>query len=453
MGITNGIITNMGVKIAANGSGDLQQSFGSSQASQAWYFSTAPIKMGAMKKPFLNTTVIFADMNARDTARANANYGLTIPTMTLAEIRAMTGDGWELHRPNGTSYPRRAQDFEGYYHGAPDATLYCTKDSNTIVANTINANALNPCAFFVYQKSGYLKYGRPDPAAGTVKEEDGRNSAQRGACLELKDLKAGGAYIANSSAQSVLTNPHLGILVFNGNTLKGFAGCTEKLVDSQATQQNDMFIVRLAAFSSLGVGTFTGKACIRYGSELGGYNYVPLPAISGVCYNNFTVKIGGQDMYDAYQVNVKEDGTPSAATSAVRLRTTSTTVYVTIKVHNGSGIMHDTDPDPSEINKWILVTSRAGSVTPRDGSGDKTQFDPITSTPYSITPAAMHMDVNGDCLISYQLRQVWSPNPAGQLPISAGSLTLTCNLYYGSTSAPFNRPVTGQIPLDIVYGT
>ena len=156
-------------------------------------------------------------------------------------------------------------------------------------------------------------------------------------------------------------------------------------------------------------------------------------------------------MYDAYQVNVKTDGTPSAAGGAVRLRTTSTTVYVTIKVHNGSGIVHDTNPASSEINKWFIVTERTGSVTPMDGSGAKTQFNNITSTPYDMTPAAMHMDVNGDCLISYQLRQVWSPNPASPISISAGSLSLKCTLYYGSTSAPFNRPTSGQLLLDIEY--
>lgn len=435
----------MGTTIGPSANGDLQTAFGVSQMGKAWFFSTAPIRMGAKNKPFLNTSPTFTDMNARDTARASANYGITIPTMTEAEIRAMTGEGWTLHRPNGTSYPRRAQDFEGYYNAAPYAPLYCTKNSNTIVANVINSNSLNPCAFFVYEKSGQLAYGVPDATAGTTRNSDGRTTAQRNACLELADLKAGSSLITD------LTNPYLGIVVFSGTTLKGFAGCTEKLVASQSTWLPDMYIVRLAAFSALGVGTFTGKACVRYGSAVGGYGYVPLPAISGVCNNNFTVKIGGQDMYDAYQVNVKTDGTPSAAGSAVRLRTTSTTIYVTIKVHNGSGIVHDTAP--GDVNKWILVTNLNGSVVKRGESSSTTVNRDVTSTPYNYTPAAMHMDVNGDCLISYQITNCWSPTQGQVVAISSGSISLTCRLYYNSTSAPFNRPASGQLLLDIVYGT
>lgn len=436
----------MGKKIAANGiGGDLQAAFHSSRKSHSWYFSDAPIKMGAKNKPFLDTTVIFANMNERDTARVNANYGLTIPTMTQAEIQAMTGDGWTLHRPDGTSYPQRAQqDFEGYYHDAPYAPLYCTAP-DTIVANIINSNSVNPCAFFVYQKSGQLADKQPDAAGGTSTTSAGRSSTQIAACLEASELKADSTIITS------LTNPYLGIAVFSGTTFKGFAGCTSKLIASQSTRDNDMFIVRLAAFSALGVGTYTGKACIRYGSVLEGYGYVPLPAISGVCNNNFTVKVGGQDMYDAYQVNVKTDGTPSAAGSAVTLRTTSTTIYVTIKVHNSSGIVHDTAA--GDVNKWILVTNLNGSVVQRGQSSSTPVNRDVTSTPYNYTPAAMHMDVNGDCLISYQITNCWSPNAGQVVAIDSGNISLTCRLYYDSTSAPFNRPTSGQLLLDIEYGT
>jgi len=444
MSVSGGIITGMGTTIGPSANGDLQTAFGVSQMGKAWFFSTAPIRMGAKNKPFLNTSPTFTDMNARNTARANANYGLTIPTMTQAEIQAMTGEGWTLHRPNGTSYPRRAQDFEGYYHAAPYAPLYCTAPA-TIVANTINSNSLNPCAFFVYQKSGQLADKQPDATGGTSTTSAGRSSTQIAACLEASELKADSTIITS------LTNPYLGIAVFSGTTFKGFAGCTSKLIASQSTRDNDMFIVRLAAFSALGVGTYTGKACIRYGSAVGGYGYVPLPAISGVCNNNFTVKIGGQDMYDAYQVNVKTDGTPSAAGSAVRLRTTSTTIYVTIKVHNGSGIVHDTAS--GDVNKWILVTNLNGSVVKRGESSSTPVNRDVTSTPYNYTPAAMHMDVNGDCLISYQITNCWSPTQGQVVAISSGSISLTCRLYYNSTSAPFNRPSSGQLLLDIVYGT
>lgn len=436
MGITNGIITNMGTKLAVNGSGDLQTAFGSSQASQAWYFSSAPIKMGAMKKPFLNTTVIFADMNARDTARVNANYGLTIPACTAAQILAAD---WTLHRPNGTSYPRRALDFEGYYHGAPDAPLYCTKDSDTIVANTINADALNPCAFFVYQKSGQLADKQPDASGGTSTTSAGRNSTQIAACLQASELKTDGGTLLTS-----LTNPYLGIAIFNGSSLVGFAGCTSKLVASQSTRDNDMFIVRLASFTGIAAGTYTGKACIRYGS-LSGYNYVPLPSISGVCRNTFTVKIGGADMYTYWKRGLSKTNTTSSTGS---IRTTGSTVYATIRIQNNSGITHSTDP--ANYNKWILVVSVTGTV---NGSSIAPPNRRLTMKSY---PAGMAM-ANGQSIdVTFQIDRIWNNDPTkAAVVVTSGSINIEAYLYYndGGADSAFTRGAAAQqAALSVTYG-
>lgn len=439
MSVSSGIITNMGKKLGVSSDGDLQVVFSTSQTGQAWFFASAPIRMGAKYKPFNNTSVTFADMNARNTARANANYGLTIPTMTQAEIQAMTGDGWTLHRPNGTSYPRRAQDFEGYYNAAPYAPLYCTA-SATIVANTINSNSLNPCAFFVYQKSGQLADKQPDAAGGTSTTSAGRSSTQIAACLEASELKADSTIITS------LTNPYLGIAVFSGTTFKGFAGCTSKLIASQSTRDNDMFIVRLAAFTGIGLGTYTGKACIRYGSELGGYMYVPLPAISGVCYNNFTVKIGGADLYTYSKRGLS---TSNTASSTGTITTTLSTVYVTIRVTAPAGIAHQSNASNSG---WTLVTTVTGKVngfniTPPDRRLSMANYYPGTSTFLSI-PAGGSTD------ITFRIDKVWNQDPTSSATVvTSGYVDIECYLKYssGGVDTDFTRAAQ-QTVLRVNYG-
>ena len=441
MSVSGGIITGMGKKLGVSSDGDLQVAFGSSQKGQAWFFSTAPIRMGAKYKPFLNTSAVFADMNARNTARANANYGITIPTMTQAEIQAMTGAGWTLHRPDGTSYPRRAQDFEGYYNAAPYAPLYCTAPA-TIYASTINVNSGSPCAFFVYEKSGQLAYGAPSATAGTVAGSDGRTTAQRNACLELADLKAGSSLITD------LTNPYLGIAVFSGTTFKGFAGCTEKLVASQSQTQNDMFITRLSAFTGIAAGTYTGKACVRYGNAVVGYNYVPLPAISGVCYNNFTVKIGGADIYTYAKRGLSTSNTVS---STGTITTNLSTVYVTIRVTNPSILPQQSNASNSG---WILVVTITGKVnglniTPPNRRVSMANYYPGTSTFLTI-PA------NGYTDITFRIDKIWNQDPSGAAAIvSSGNIDIECYLKYnqGGSDTDFTRaPASQQNALKVIYG-
>lgn len=437
MAIQNDIIVGMGSKLTTGGTGDLQKAFNSSQKSQAWFFSTAAIKMAAKYKPFNNTTAVFASETARNTARANANYGLTIPACTAAQILAAN---WTLHRPNGTTYPRRALDFEGYYRGAPDAPLYCTKDGDTITANTINANALNPCAFFVYQKSGQLADKQPDASGGISTTSAGRSSTQIAACLEASELKTDGGTLLTS-----LTNPYLGIAVFNGSSLVGFAGCTSKLVASQSTRDNDMFIVRLAAFTGIAAGTYTGKACIRYGS-LSGYNYVPLPAISGVCQNTFTVKIGGADMYTYWKRGLSKTNTTS---STGTLRTTGSTVYATIRIQNNSGITHSTAP--ANYNKWILVVTITGTV---NGSSITPPDRRLTMKTY---PAGMVM-ANGESIdVTFKIDKIWNNNPAqAAVTVTSGSISIEAYLYYndGGADSAFTRgAATQQTALLVTYGS
>lgn len=442
MSITNGIITNMGRKLGPSANGDLQSAFGSSQNSQAWYFSTAPIKLGAMKKPFLNTTAIFANMQAREDARVAANYGLTIPELTPAQIVNSSYVKWTLHRPDGTSYPRRAQDFEGYYHGAPDAPVYCTAPGNSILVNVINVYALNPCAFFVYHKDGALKDCAPDSSGGCGQTgSGGRNTTQIAACLSVGEVKTDGGAILTD-----LTNPRLG-LAFNVNSTLKFVGCTANLTATQSQRNNNMFVMNKASFNGIALGTYTATACIRFG-DLTGYKYVPLPAVSGICNNIFTLEIGGIDKYTYWKRGLSASNTSSGTGT---IRTTLSTVYATIRVQNNSGMDHLSDAD---VSGWILVVTITGTVNGLDINPPARRitmrnFYPGTSTFLTIPNG-------GTTDILFQIDKIWNQDPTeAAVVVSSGSIDIEAYLYYnaGGADTAFTRaPAAQQQLLHVNYG-
>ena len=115
------ITSRIGTVIAADGTGDLQVCFGSSQKSKYWYFVTnaANINKWARFKPF-RTNASYNDHydstnSARLAAAAAVNYGLSAPSGQSNFLNTM-GNSWPYANPRGTSYnePLRVQDFEGY---------------------------------------------------------------------------------------------------------------------------------------------------------------------------------------------------------------------------------------------------------------------------------------------------------------------------------------------------
>ena len=79
MSVSNGRVTNMGTVIAADGTGDLQKIFGTSQKSKAWFFTTAPINVFSKYKPVTLPAGI-TDVPGRLTEAQYrlANYGISI---------------------------------------------------------------------------------------------------------------------------------------------------------------------------------------------------------------------------------------------------------------------------------------------------------------------------------------------------------------------------------------
>ena len=127
----------MGKKLGVSNDGELQDVFGSSQKSHAYFFSDAvDINMFAKYKPFIpasgsgyyNDHFTAADgtpntTGDRYTAASNAYFGLTPPakraTANLVATAITGGDKWVYTRPVQGQNPLRALDFEGYDHLAP----------------------------------------------------------------------------------------------------------------------------------------------------------------------------------------------------------------------------------------------------------------------------------------------------------------------------------------------
>ena len=390
------------------------------------------IKGGAMYKPFQNTNPNYPSDADWIAALTGANYGLYVPVCNTANLLAAQ---FSYLRPTGNPYWYRVLDFNHYYEGAPDWPVSCPSPS-TIVANIINVNAANPCAFFVYHKTGALADKSPDASSGTSTTSAGRSSTQIDYCLAVGEVKA-----SNGTLLTSLTNPYLGMALYQGSTYKGFAGCTSKLVASQTTRDNNMFITPLSSFTGFAAGTYTGKACIRYGSEVGGYGYIPLPN------STFTVKVGGADMYTYWKRGLSTSNTTS---SVGIIRTTLSTVYITIRVQNNSGIAHQSNASNSN---WILVTTVTGTVNgasiSRSSRLTMNNYYPGTSTFVAIANG-------GTNDITFRLDRIWNSDPSQPADVvSSGFITIDAELKYnsGGVDSNFTRGAdTQQAALSVTYG-
>lgn len=454
MAIQNDMIVGMGSKLTTGGTGDLQKAFNSSQKSQAWFFSTAAIKIAAKYKPFNNTTVVFASETARDTARANANYGLTIPKFTAASD--LIDADWTLHRPNGTSYPRRAKDFEGYYRGAPDVPVCCTWPNDDIVINLINENVSISVPFFVYQKEGLLKDWRPDSSAGMVRPTTTRSNAQIDAICAISELNASGGAVITS-----LDSPYLGLAIFSGTTLKKFVGCRSQLVAKQEDViENNMFILHGTDITEM-IGTYTAVPCIRYKRDAVNYGYIPLPKGTGNVYKNkFNLIIGGADKYKAWQRGVSLTSTIPQSPASMITMTSSTLqnyVYVIVRVQNLSGIEHYSTQ--SGLSHWYLHTWLSGEVRFR-GDEDTTPIGrTVSAGVYNPGPFTIANDGTVDLV--FRIPNIWSVNASDTArQIDAGMVTLSIaptdeGLKYVTTSGTdsFGKDSMLSQLLTIKYGT
>ena len=126
MAVVNGRIVGMGRVIAADGQGDLQVMFQSSQMSKAWYFDptrNTRINKWSAYKPFRYNgrfPDLFTDNNsARRAAAQSVNFGLKAPTARQNDFTLTFGDVWTYDYPQQNIDPLRTQDFEGYWDGAP----------------------------------------------------------------------------------------------------------------------------------------------------------------------------------------------------------------------------------------------------------------------------------------------------------------------------------------------
>ena len=147
MGWTGKILNGVGgfTKIAANGLGDLQRALGRSGNNSHLQLicdidsngnPVGAIRPMAKYKSFRNSTLVFSSWNARNTARASARYGLSVPSdfAPNAAGDAKYPSAWTYLPPryNNTADAKRAEDF--------------IKDTTTATAG-YDPNAVAPLAF------------------------------------------------------------------------------------------------------------------------------------------------------------------------------------------------------------------------------------------------------------------------------------------------------------------
>jgi len=431
MSVTNGKISNrIGVVIAADGvSGDLQKIFGVAVTRKQWYFTAAPINPCSKCKPFRSTTAFTDHYNSPSSARLAAlvlaNYGIILPSCTASELRTAE---CTYNRPTA-SHLLRTQDFEQYYHLAPGA-IACCPMASTIVINAINLNGNPRIVFFVYQKSGMLADKSPDPVNGISSASAGRTSEYINAICDLSDLKVQGEHVTAYE----LTNPHLGLAIYDGTTFKGFFGCTSALVASQQVTDINMYGFPSTLITGL-TGEYTAIACIRYGTTQ--FKYIPLQGFGGYS-RAFSLKIGGAEYYTYTLRGLAETNVVSANNT---LTTTDT------------GIAHQTST--ATAGYWVLRTRITGTITRRGISNniDRTQESTMANY-YPGTGQSLTIAKDGYADITFALSKIWN-NDASQpaAALDSGRLTLACSLVYktGSGEQAFTRGASQPL-LTVIYG-
>lgn len=424
------ILTKPFTKIGVS-QGDLEKALGvSTKKTQIQLFTETDIKIAAKYKPFQNTTALFSTSGTtsgdRQTAREAANYGLTIPNCNTTQLRTAN---WSYNKPNGTSYPFRALDFDGYYADPPLAPVYCTWPDDDIVVNIINSNSVTTVPFFVYQKSGQLADRKPSPTAGidmTTSGAANRTSAQKNAICDLEDLTVQGAgqfYPDPTTGDGGLTNPYLGLAIYDGTSFKKFASCRDKLIRSQSQTRLEMFQLYSQDYISGLMGSFTAVACIRHGSS-SNYQYIPLPGGNGF-KNTFNLTIGGAEKYTFWQRGLSKTSTiPQNPAETITMTSANfqNNIYVIVRVQNLSGIEHYSDPNNAA--NWYLYIWLSGSVRTQASETPQTIGRMVRAGIYNA--GSFSIAAGGTIDLIFNIPRIWNVDPDVQpSQIDAGEVTLT----------------------------
>lgn len=267
-------------KLAGNGQGDLQLALKSSQISQIGLFANGTINPHAIYKAFKNANGSFADIAARNAARAADLYGFTSRPSFYPDVNP--NNVWLYTRPSLPNYALRADDF---VYGGNDARGYQANAAPcfTITVGQLKKGASQQSNVIVWVNDAYNNSGR---------EGNGRTWVS-GNSLSLSDLMSGYMsyyltllFIVNGTKNVVITKYTLATLLL----ANGIPTTIELYIDGNGSSNPsipnlssaaDGSVVTVVAYAQ-GTGPSSGLNYQTITSNLDAYNGYSLAFESGI---------------------------------------------------------------------------------------------------------------------------------------------------------------------------
>lgn len=427
MSYNNGLILSPVTNDRENG--DIQQALGVTTTDVGELCTHANINRFSRYKP--NSLEGYDQPS--DALILNDRYALDAIATTIRSNLATMSLAWSYRGARAPYY--RQHDFHRYYNGA--IVPFMQANGQSLLVDLVSGNA-NPALFYLLMRSGALANKPFSSTSGIASSGTAVPSTRLDYCISAEDLgfSDGGSY------HSIL-GAYLGLVIFQGTTYMGEIW-SSRAVAQLSTRYNDMFIVPTDDLD-LGIGTYIAVACAKKteGSRvyyMPVYDDAPYPA-------RFTLSVGGVDYYKQDRVGLATSANGSTTTM---LRTTSSTVYVRMRIYNNTG--HSVTL-PVSGTKFMLSTQVQGTVVDQGGTHaiDRTQSS--VSIQYPASDITIADGGYGDMV--FRLDNIWS-NDATTQPtmIESGSISIKPTLAFNRGGVQTSFPLYGfERVLSCVYGS
>lgn len=393
---------------------------------------------------------------ATATEREDGNYGLSVPEYSnIASLRNTTAR-WKYEK--GSWY--RLDDFDDYYHYAP-VPVTCPV-GGTVVINAVNELGRTSIPFYMLSLGGNRTtnwhYNRALDGTSGMASSDAVPSGYRGYCIAIEDVNT------DNNNPLINNDAKFGLALFTGSSSLTYHSsyfCSEYIRNDLTARENDMFLL---SSESLPTGSFTAIPCIRLGNPIAEVgqtaelSYVPLcryPIDTGATYPcRFSLNVGGTDLYSVVALGVAVNATDSPQT---RLTTTSSTVYLFVRVTNNSGADSQTSPGDT-LPYWAQVPTLTGNVTYGDstywhGSRDATSVLVSTVSGQQVVQAFTIPDGGTQTLV-FRIDRIWSGTSGdySKFVESGSTVGIVQHLFYRPSGAGTEFTSGIQPLIEITHG-
>lgn len=268
-----------------------------------------------------------------------ARFGVFGPAFTSVNNLKTESLDWTYERPAAPYF--RIKDFLGYFHDAIPCFMQAA--GATFVLDLVQTAPDTFPFYLLFGDGSQYKKNKPFVAGGGIGTGTALSADDLAYNLAAEDIN-----FFDGSAYHKLMDPnystYLGLVIFpssgNGSPTLLFPTETSYPLTNQGILENDMFKIQTGSLN-LSIGDYIAVACARRTEDdLPAYYYFPVYSTPKYPAR-FNLRVGGLERYPIQYMGISAviPGTDPEdhIYSTTSINTTSTDVYLKVRVHNNSG--------------------------------------------------------------------------------------------------------------------